>query len=58
MKGRNTTIWLWIELVTQIEKEGSLELVWPYHKMQIASYLDFFEDVQYSSVRAATALWR
>jgi len=56
VRGHNTTIWLFIELITRIEKEGSLEVVWPYHGMEIDSYPEWIDEVRYSSVRCATEL--
>eukprot|EP00931_Biecheleriopsis_adriatica_P048501 TRINITY_DN28018_c0_g1_i1.p1 TRINITY_DN28018_c0_g1~~TRINITY_DN28018_c0_g1_i1.p1 ORF type:complete len:3899 (-),score=525.31 TRINITY_DN28018_c0_g1_i1:23-11719(-) len=54
VKGHTTTIWLFVETVTRIEKEGSLEVIWPFHKLKIKGFRDLTDDFIYIKVRAAT----
>lgn len=54
VKGHKTTIWLFVETVTAIGIDGSLEVIWPFHEMAINGYLDEVDDFTYITIRAAT----
>eukprot|EP00930_Biecheleria_cincta_P034426 TRINITY_DN23798_c0_g1_i1.p1 TRINITY_DN23798_c0_g1~~TRINITY_DN23798_c0_g1_i1.p1 ORF type:complete len:3571 (-),score=339.86 TRINITY_DN23798_c0_g1_i1:50-9406(-) len=54
VKSHKTTLWLFVETVTRIGVEGSLEVIWPFHQMDIDGYIDLIDDFKYIKLRAAT----